>query len=185
MKNTNHLNYQFIDTASGLEDIARTFEREKTVAVDLEADSMYHYQERVCLIQMATKKVNIIIDTIQVKDLFLLKPFFAKGNIKKIFHGADYDVRSLFRDFNIEINNLFDTHIACMFLGEKETGLNQVIQKRFNVKLKKKYQKKDWSKRPLPAEMIDYAINDVIYLTPLATILEKDLETKLLQSCLH
>jgi ribonuclease D len=67
-----------------------------------------------------------------------------------VFHGSDYDVRSLYRDFSIEINNLFDTQLASMFMGERETSLGAVVSKRFGIQLDKRYQKKDWSQRPLP-----------------------------------
>jgi ribonuclease D len=109
--------YQIIDTPAKLKDISNTFLKEAKIGVDLEADSMYHFQEKVCLLQMATKRMNVIIDPLQVRDLSMLKPVFARQRIKKIFHGADYDVRSLFRDFKIKINNLFDTQLAAMFLG--------------------------------------------------------------------
>ncbi len=170
--------YKIIDTVAGLEKAVRVLEKEKAVAVDMEADSMYHFQEKVCLVQMATEKSTIVVDPLQVKNLSSLKPLFSNPDIKKIFHGADYDVRSLFRDFTIEINNLFDTELACRFLGIKETGLEAVLKKYLDISLDKKYQKKDWSKRPLPQEMIDYAAGDVIYLFPLAEICEKELEKK-------
>ena len=162
---------QIIDKAIDLEKMARSVEKEKAVAVDLEADSMYHYQERVCLIQIATEKISVVIDPLAIKDLSPLKPFFSNPDIQKIFHGADYDVRSLYRDFEIRINNLFDTELACRFLGIKETGLQAVLKMFFNVNVDKKYQKKDWSKRPLPREMMAYASKDVMYLLPLARIL--------------
>ena len=162
---------QVIDTATDLEETVRSLEKEKAVAVDLEADSMYHYQEKVCLIQIATENISVVIDPLAIKDLFPLKPLFSSPDIKKIFHGADYDVRSLYRDFKIRINNLFDTELACRYLGIKETGLQAVLKTFFNVNVDKKYQKKDWSKRPLPKEMMAYASKDVIYLLPLARML--------------
>ena len=78
-----------------------------------------------------------------------MRPILADPSVRKIFHGADYDIRSLHRDFGIEVCNLFDTMIACQFLGEKEVGLAAVLKKRFGVELDKRYQKADWSKRPL------------------------------------
>ena len=179
------VDYQIIDTVTGLEKIVKIFEREKTIAVDLEADSMFHFKEKVCLIQVAAKNRSIVIDPLQIKDLSSLKSIFAGHDIQKIFHGADYDVRSLFRDFNIETNNLFDTELACRFLGIKETGLEAVLKKFFKISLDKKYQKKDWSKRPLPQEMLDYAARDVIYLVPMAEILEKELDNKGRLSWVH
>jgi len=170
--------YKIIDTQAGLEKAVRTLEKGKSVAVDMEADSMYHFQVKVCLVQMATEKSTVVVDTLEVKNLSPLKPLFSNPDIKKIFHGADYDVRSLFRDFNIEINNLFDTELACRFLGIKETGLEAVIEKYLSITLDKKCQKKDWSKRPLPKEMMDYAAGDVKYLLTIAQVCEKELEKK-------
>lgn len=162
---------QIIDKAIDFEKMVRSVEKEKVVAVDLEADSMYHYQEKVCLIQIATEKISVVIDPLAIKDLSPLKPFFSNPDIQKIFHGADYDVRSLYRDFKIRINNLFDTELASRFIGIKETGLQAVLKMFFNVNVDKKYQKKDWSKRPLPREMMAYASKDVMYLLPLARML--------------
>ena len=169
-------NYNLINTKTDLEKYTRAFKKEKTIAVDVEADSMYHFKEKVCLIQIATEKKQVVIDPLQIQDLSPLKSLFSRRDIKKIFHGADFDVRSLYRDFNIEIKNLFDTQIACMFLGIRETGLDAVLKKRFEISLNKKYRKKDWSQRPLPEEMIEYAVNDTRYLIKLAEILEKELK---------
>jgi len=167
-----------IETPAALARLAQKFQHAPAVAVDLEADSMYHFQEKVCLIQMATSQSSAVIDPLRLQDLESLRPVFANPAIEKIFHGADYDVRSLFRDFGIEIAHLFDTQIACKFLGVKETSLEAVLQARFGVTLNKKYQRKDWSKRPLPDEMIAYAADDVRYLLPLNKMLAGELKGK-------
>ncbi len=171
-------NLQLIETESDLEYLKKQIEKETIIAVDLESDSMFHFQEKVCLIQIAANSNNIVIDPLKINDLSSLKPVFANRNIKKIFHGADYDVRSLHRDFGVEINNLFDTELAGRFLGIRETGLESVLQNRFQVRLNKKYQKKDWSQRPLPDEMLEYAAEDVAHLVLLANSLEQDLKEK-------
>lgn len=168
--------YQIVDTAAGLEKAVSALEKEKFIAVDLEADSMYHFKEKVCLIQLATEKTSVVVDPLQVNNFSLFSPLFSNPDIQKIFHGADYDVRSLYRDFKIKINNLFDTELACRFLGIKETGLKAVLKMFFEINIEKKYQKKDWSKRPLSEKMIEYASKDVIYLQPLAKILIDKLE---------
>ncbi len=169
-------NYRIIDTFDSLKNLARTIDKEKTIGVDLEADSMYHFKEKVCLIQMAAPDINAVIDPLMVKDLSPLKPIFKRRGVRKIFHGADYDVRSLYRDFDITINNLFDTELASRFLGYSETGLEAVLKNKFDVALDKKFQRKDWSRRPLPQEMMSYAAQDARYLLPLAQILTSELE---------
>jgi ribonuclease D len=176
MEATKPLPYEYIDTQAGLEAVARALESEPVVAVDLEADSMYHFKEKVCLIQMASATASFVVDPLQLTDFSSIKPIFSRTDIQKVFHGADYDVRSLYRDFGIEINNLFDTELASRFIGVTETGLEAVLSQRFNVRLDKKYQKKDWSQRPLPVEMVDYASQDAIYLVLLARQLEAELD---------
>ena len=172
------ISYKMINSRSKLEDFVRTIENEKAVGVDLEADSMYHFKEKVCLVQMAAANINVVIDPLIVKDLSPLKPIFARRDICKIFHGADYDVRSLYRDFRFTIHNLFDTELASRFLGVPETGLEAVLKKKFAVTLDKKFQRKDWSRRPLPPDMIAYAAEDARYLLPLAESLKAELDEK-------
>jgi ribonuclease D len=152
--------------------------REPLLAVDLEADSLHHYQEKVCLIQISTPSESVLIDPLALPDLSPLAPVMADPAIRKIFHGADYDIRSLHRDFSIEVNNLFDTMIACQFLGEKEVGLAAVLLKRFGEELDKRYQKADWSKRPLSTDMIEYAVRDTSLLIELYGQLAEELREK-------
>ena len=178
MSDTSNQSYEILNTERQLKDLVKNIENESAIGVDVEADSMYHFREKVCLIQMATAEINVVIDPLEIKDLSALKPVFTNKGIQKIFHGADYDVRSLYRDFKINIHNLFDTELASRFLGVPETGLEAVLKKRFAINLDKKYQRKDWSKRPLPQEMIDYAAKDARYLLPLARGLIEELQEK-------
>jgi len=119
MKN---ISCEIIESSLALNQLARRLDNQPCMGVDLEADSMFHFKEKVCLIQIAAENVNVVIDPLAVNDLSALKPVFKRRSIQKVFHGADYDVRSLFRDFQITINNLFDTELACRFLGFEETG---------------------------------------------------------------
>lgn len=154
---------------------ARMLENEETVGVDLEADSLFHYQEKVCLIQIATPGACFLVDPLQTGDLSPLKAFFADPDIRKVFHGSDYDIRCLYKDFSIEVHNLFDTQLACRFLGMQFTGLDAVLNLFYNIRLEKKFQKKDWSQRPLSEEMLAYASQDAVYLNALSEKLEERL----------
>ena len=154
------------------------FWKTRQVALDIEADSLYHYREKVCLIQLATRGCQVVVDPLALDDFRPLSRLLNSSEVEKIVHGGDYDIRSLFRDFQITVNNLFDTEVASRFLGQRQTGLDAVVKEHFDVELNKKYQKKDWSQRPLPQEMIQYAVSDNIYLIPLAEILKKELIAK-------
>jgi len=178
MNATDDIGYNIIESSSQLTQFVSQIENETAIGVDVEADSMYHFKEKVCLIQMATANINVVIDPLVIKDLSALKPIFKRSDILKIFHGADYDVRSLYRDFKFKINNMFDTELASRFLGFPETGLDAVLKKKFAVTLDKKFQRKDWSRRPLPREMIAYAAEDARYLLPLAQDLTTELKDR-------
>lgn len=178
MRRFPNLKFESVVSKSGLNDVVNSLKENQEVAVDIEADSMFHFKEKVCLIQLATEQHLFIVDTIKIRDLSSLKPFFNNRSIKKVFHGADYDVRSLYRDFDIVINNLFDTELAVRFLGAQQSGLNTVLKTYFDINLQKKFQKKDWSQRPLPQEMIAYAAEDVHYLLPLANLIQSRLHQK-------
>ena len=161
-----------ITTLPDLERAARILENAKSVGIDLEADSMFHFQEKVCLIQMAAPGACFLVDPLSAGNLSPLKPFFADPGIRKVFHGSDYDIRCLYRDFGITVTNLFDTQLACRFLGMTFTGLDAVLNLFYQIRLEKKFQKKDWSRRPLPGEMLDYAVQDAVHLNSLADRLE-------------
>jgi ribonuclease D len=174
----NQANHDIILTPERLERLVKKLSRETVLAFDLEADSMHHYREKVCLIQVATSSEAHLIDPLALIDMSPLSSLLANPSIRKVFHGADYDVRSLRRDFSLEIDNLFDTMIACQFLGEKEVGLAAALKKRFGVELDKRFQKADWSKRPLEPAMIEYALADTSLLVALYRQLEEELRMK-------
>jgi len=169
---------ELIDTRQALLAFTETIKDEKTLAVDLEADSFHCYTAQVCLIQMATPRRTVLIDPLQLPDISPLKTVLENPGVRKIFHAADYDVRCLHRDFGIEIHNIFDTMTACKLLGEKHLGLADLLREHFGVELDKRFQCANWSIRPLPEDMLHYAAEDTRYLHRLAAIIEARLREK-------
>ena len=168
--------YRLIETPGDLENLGVRLNQETSVALDLESDSLYHYREKICLIQIAAGTECFLVDPLKISDLSPLALCLNNPEIIKILHGADYDIRSLYRDYQFQIQNLFDTESAARFLGLKETGLGALLGARFQIQLDKRFQKTDWSKRPLTDPMLAYAAADVAYLIPLAQSLLTDLE---------
>lgn len=169
---------EIITDAVRLAEVAALISRETEVAVDLEMDSLHHYQEKVCLIQISTRSESWLIDPLALKDLSPLAAPFSDPGILTVMHGADYDIRSMHRDFGIEVSNLFDTMIASRFLGITEFGLAALLKARFGIELNKKYQKADWSRRPLSPEMCAYAAADTSDLLQLYDQLRAELVEK-------
>ncbi len=172
------MKYRFIASEAELKNICDDFLKEKMIGVDLEADSMHCFKEKICLIQIATQTQAFLIDPFEVTDVSSFVEILENPDIKKVFHGADFDIRSLDRDYTARVNNLFDTEIACRFLGIQERGLAALLKCHFDVDVDKKFQKKDWSKRPLDPEMVDYSVSDVAYLIDLHDIISDQLIEK-------
>lgn len=142
------------------------------VAIDTEADAQHRYRDRICLIQLTINDRNLLVDPLQTVDLAPLGRMLADASTRKIFHGADYDLRMFDRDMRYSVAGLFDTMIAARFTGERAFGLATLVEKFFGVTLDKRFQRADWSQRPLPAQMAQYAVLDTMHLIELSEILE-------------
>jgi ribonuclease D len=170
--------FQLIETREDLDGLAQELLSEKVLAFDTEADSFYHYFDKTCLVQVATRRQIYLIDPLALggpKELSPLAPIFASPEIRKIFHAAEYDLFVLKRDCGFEFRNLFDTMISAQFLGYPSVGLAGIAKRHFGVTLPKEQQRSDWSTRPLSAKQLSYAASDVLYLIELSSLLKKEL----------
>jgi ribonuclease D len=145
-------------------------------AIDTEADSLHSYFDKVCLIQITAAGEDFIIDPLAKIDLTPLGPLLADRSIRKVLHGADYDLRILNRDFGFEINDLTDTMICAQLLGYEAIGLAALLSRHFGMAVDKSHQRADWAKRPLGPELLAYAATDTHHLIELAAILGRELE---------
>ncbi|MDF1519629.1 MAG: ribonuclease D [Brevefilum sp.] len=168
-------NLVWVDQPQELHKVIDELLSQDIIAVDTESNSLYAYQEQVCLIQFSTREKDILVDALALPDLSLLGPIFHSDKIMKVFHASEYDLICLFRDYGFQFNFLFDTMIAARTLGYQKIGLGSLLEKYFDVQMDKKYQRANWGKRPLKPEMLEYARLDSHYLIPLAEILQKEL----------
>ena len=170
--------FEMIDNRADLDTLAQDLLSEKTLAFDTEADSFYHYFDKTCLVQVATRRQIYLIDPLACggpAELAPLAPIFASPDICKIFHAAEYDIFVLKRDCSFQFANLFDTMISAQLLGYPSVGLAGLAKRHFDVDLPKDEQRSDWSKRPLTAKQLSYAAADVLYLIELVEKLKKEL----------
>lgn len=139
---------------------------------------MFAYRERVCLIQVSTPEQDFIIDPIAGLDLRELGAIFADPRIEKIFHAAEYDLILMKRQYDWEVNNLFDTMWAARILGYKRYGLASLLEDFFGVRLNKRYQKSNWCQRPLTRQQLAYACYDTHFLFKLRDKLAAEIEAE-------
>jgi ribonuclease D len=171
--------FERIENQPDLEALAQELLSEKVVAIDTEADSFYHYFDKTCLVQIATRQQTYLVDPLALggpAELAPLGPLLASPDIRKVFHAAEYDIYVLKRDCGFTFANLFDTMLSAQLLGYPSIGLAALAERHFGVSLPKDEQRSDWSVRPLRESQLTYAAADVTYLIPLAEKLERELK---------
>jgi ribonuclease D len=171
-------NIEVITDQTAFDRLMEAFAAEPLLAVDTEAASFHRFEDRVYLLQMSSRSRTVIVDPLAVPDFTRLGALLAHQAIEVVFHDADYDLRLLQRQYGIRAARLFDTRIAAQFLNEPGIGLAALLEKHLGVVLNKKYQRADWSARPLSAEMLAYAATDTHHLPTLRDLMRSQLESR-------
>lgn len=170
--------FTLVSSPETYREMAGVLAQAKRLAVDIEADSLYHYFEKVCLIQISTDVRTYVIDPLIVRSIPELGRLMADPAIEKVFHAAGYDLLSLKRDHGFTFKNIFDTHLAAQLIGHEHLGLSALLEKLLGVCHSKHRQRDDWSRRPLDPDQLRYAAMDTHYLLPLRDLLSQQLSEK-------
>jgi ribonuclease D len=145
------------------------------VAVDTEAASFHKYLDRVYLLQLSSREETAVVDPLAVRDLSAFGAALADPAIEVVFHDADYDLRLLHQEFGFQATHLFDTRVAAQLLDEPGIGLAALLEKYLQLRIDKRFQRADWSVRPLSGEMLAYAATDTRHLAELRDIMRQRL----------
>lgn len=176
------MNYQYIKNKHELRSYLESFEDKKPyiIALDIEAElNLHEYGEKLCLIQIFDGTNQVIIDPLEI-DNHTLKILFESRYILKIVYDASSDSSLLKNTYDIDIKSLLDLRPAVELLHYDKQDLHSVIIAELGITLtsKSKYQRHNWTKRPIDKQAIDYALNDVIYLFKLKDALFTRLYTR-------
>jgi ribonuclease D len=185
--------FVFIDTAEALADwtarmrVELEAHEDKRCCLDTEADSLHHFREKVCLLQVACAGHFALVDPLAISDMTPLLELLNLGELW--FHGADYDLTLLQRTYGWKPLKMRDTQIAARLVGHRHFGLAALVKDMVGIELSKASQKADWSRRPLPDVMLRYAVDDVRYLLFIADRLLGELRAQnreewFVESCL-
>ena len=155
------------------------------ITIDTETLGLNIKRDRLYLIQLrneSNKKVYLIkfdkdISPANSKNI---KSLLEDKSLTKIFHYARFDMAVLKENLNINVRNVFCTKIASKLTRtySSKHGLKDLVKEILNIELDKTEQTSDWSQKKLTKQQIQYAMNDVIYLSDL----KKNLEAKLLEA---
>jgi len=172
------LHYSLISTPESFQKTLDSLIPAPRLAIDIEADSLYHYFEKVCLIQISTDADTYILDPLAIENIGDLALVMANDAAEKVFHAAGYDVYCLRRDYGFSFSNIFDTHCAGQLLGYEFLGLGALMEKLLGIHHSKRRQRDDWSRRPLESAQLEYAAMDTHHLLQLRDALEGELRKK-------
>ncbi len=166
----------YIDEPGEAERLLASIRNEPIIAVDTEGASFHRFVDRVYLLQLSTRDVNAVLDPLAIGAPPSLGTLLQDAAVETVFHDADYDLRLLHQDYGWHVRNIFDTRIAAQLLGIRAFGLAALLERYFGVQLDKKWQRADWSTRPLPPAMLEYAAQDTLYLLQLRDRMRDDLD---------
>ena len=158
----------YIDTASGLESFCSALHNADWIALDTEFLREKTYYPKLCLLQIATPDSVACIDPLALDDLSPLLDIIYNERIIKVMHSGRQDMEIFFHLKGSLPAPVFDTQIAALLLGHPEqVGYANLVKAVIGVELDKLHTRADWSLRPLSAEQLQYAADDVIYLVEL------------------
>jgi ribonuclease D len=169
-------NVLFVERQEAFDDLLPELAASGQLAVDTEAASFHRYSDRVYLLQLSSRARTLVVDPLAVTDLGRFGAVLADPEVEIVFHDADYDLRLLEREFGIRATKLFDTRVAAQLLDEPGIGLAALLEKYQGVTLDKRFQRADWSRRPLSEDMLRYAATDTMHLLQLRDLLAERLE---------
>ena len=159
-----------------LEKYLNDINEDSILGIDTEFRRIDSYSPELCLVQIASKNHLECIDVLSINNL---EPLFDKlydGKTLWVIHSARQDIEALYYLSNRTPSLLFDTQIGASFLNYPiQVSYQAITEKLQNIFLEKKFTRFDWRKRPLPNDVLKYALDDVKYLLPNYRILKKEL----------
>jgi len=158
----------WVNTADQVKDMIACLSDAPSLTIDTEYDSFKRsYGFKALLIQVFDGETVYIVDPLSGADLKPLWNVFENENIQKMLYSGSEDI-ALLKSMGCSIRNVFDVQIAATLSNHPARNLGGLIEAETGQALDKSQQQSDWSKRPLTAEQISYAANDVTFLSQIA-----------------
>jgi ribonuclease D len=155
-----------ITTTNELAGFCSELAREPFVAIDTEFMRDRTYWPKLCLVQLAGEHRHAAIDALAPRlDLAPLFGLMADRSVVKVFHAARQDIEIFHQLTGRVPEPLFDTQLAAMVCGYgEEVGYETLVSQIAKGRIDKSSRFTDWSRRPLSAQQLTYALGDVIHL---------------------
>ena len=167
----------YVTDTPSLRELVEQLRSAPAVAIDTEFMRERTYFARLCLIQLASDDVAAIVDPLAIDDLSPLKELLTDPKVVKVFHAGSQDLEIFYRIFGVATAPVFDSQVAATLAGfPQQVGYGALVKDVMGVTLDKGDTYTDWAKRPLSATQVEYALNDVRYLTEIRRRLLSEME---------
>ncbi len=171
------MSYRSINEADELEAFCRDLAGQPWCALDTEFIAENAYLPQLCLIQVAVPDQLVLIDAWRIRDLAHFWQVMAQPTPQTIVHGGRVEAEFCYRSANRVPEGWIDVQVAAGFVGyEFPAGYGTLVQRALGIQLTKHETRSNWRQRPLTAEQIEYALEDIRYLYPLWQRIEEQLE---------
>ncbi|MFT4562041.1 MAG: ribonuclease D [Gammaproteobacteria bacterium] len=170
---------RFVDTPGALDEFIRSLDQHDVIAIDTEFVRERTYYPQLCLIQVAAGDQIWCLDPITIEDTQALFTALNEPSRLKIFHSGRQDLEIFFNETEQLPRPVFDTQIAAALLGRPDQiAYAGLVQEFYDCKLDKSSSRTNWAQRPLSAQQLEYAGDDVRYLEGVKRRLEEELQAK-------
>ena len=165
-----------IDTPAALGDFVAELRDEPLVGLDTEFVGEESYRPELCLVQVATPTTLAIIDPYEVGDLAPFWDTLVEPGRTTLVHAGREEIRMCLHGVGSPPSRVFDVQIAAAFVGfSYPIGYAGLVQEALGQRANKAETLTDWRRRPLTANQIRYAFDDVRYLFALHDLLTERL----------
>ena len=153
----------WIDSTESLRDFLAA--DSASVGLDTEFMRVDTFAPKLALVQIEINGHIALIDPLAALDPAPLAARLSKSDTLSIMHSASEDLDALAPILPSGLGALFDTQIAAAFCGlGAGLGYQKLVLAITGVDLPKGETRSDWLRRPLSAEQLEYAAQDVIHL---------------------
>ncbi|WP_126456683.1 ribonuclease D [Sulfuriflexus mobilis] len=166
----------YIDHDADLQHFCTQLAGSQWLSLDTEFVREKTYYPKLCLIQISNGEHLACIDPLAINDLAPLFDLLYDPAITKVWHACSQDME-IFAHLRGDIPApLFDTQLAASLLGHgNQISYAALVKELCDIELDKSHSRTDWSRRPLSAEQLTYAADDVRYLCTLYETLRDEL----------
>lgn len=169
-------NIEYIDDQHSFNEALAKLESAQKLYIDLEFDkNHFRYGFNLCLMQVYDGKTCYLIDplgNLKIEGIFAL---LENPEIEKVCFAFGEDIR-LLHHIGCKPKNILDLAVVRTLLDKPTLSLSNSLVEELGLEAQSSQQKSNWFSRPLTAEQIQYAAEDVLDLPELRNVLMREIE---------